>query len=239
MSNGMGRVRAGAVPPVGITERNGAARRLASTAALVTLAALALVLSSVAGSRSLAETASSVAAAAAGPAPLAAAPASGTATPDEDEVAVHSTAMPSSPEDSDPNKVKIRFYMESQCPACRKLSGTYLKQVLEAPGMDAILDFKFVPWGNGRVVDPETQDPVKDVDMASAKESFASGSKLFHFIGQHGPTEMQGNSWESCVQHLYPQQTQFFPVIECIEHRSCAEDMEPPACQGPPAEVLR
>jgi len=28
---------------------------------------------------------------------------------------------------------------------------------MSAPGMDAILDFKFVPWGNGRVFDPETQ----------------------------------------------------------------------------------
>ena len=48
-------------------------------------------------------------------------------------------------------KVKVRLYMESQCPACRKFSTTYLKQLMATPEMRNIIDFKFVPWGNGAI----------------------------------------------------------------------------------------
>ncbi|EKX48049.1 hypothetical protein GUITHDRAFT_106130 [Guillardia theta CCMP2712] len=49
-------------------------------------------------------------------------------------------------------KVKVRLYMESQCPACKKYSTTYIKQLLETPGVKDIVDFKFVPWGNGKIL---------------------------------------------------------------------------------------
>eukprot|EP00960_Hanusia_phi_P061874 764962-Hanusia_phi.AAC.4 len=49
-------------------------------------------------------------------------------------------------------KVKVRLFMESQCPACKKYSTTYIKQLLETPGVKDIVDFKFVPWGNGKIL---------------------------------------------------------------------------------------
>jgi hypothetical protein len=40
------------------------------------------------------------------------------------------------------------------------------------------------------------------------------------------------------VQHLYPRVSQFFPVLECIEDRACAEGEKVPAdCKGLPAGV--
>ena len=50
-------------------------------------------------------------------------------------------------------KVKVRLYMESQCPACKKFSTTYLKQMLASKAMREIVDFKFVPWGNALIQD--------------------------------------------------------------------------------------
>jgi hypothetical protein len=58
------------------------------------------------------------------------------------------------------------------------------------------------------------------------------------YTSQHGPSECAGNAWEACVQHLYPKVTQFFPVLECIEDRACAEGQKAPAdCQGLPAGI--
>jgi len=59
---------------------------------------------------------------------------------------------------ADNYKVKIRLYMESQCPACKKFSTTYLKQLLATQEMRDIIDFKFVPWGNGQIQDVKTQE---------------------------------------------------------------------------------
>jgi hypothetical protein len=69
-----------------------------------------------------------------------------------------------------------------------------------------------------------------------------------NFNCQHGFSECAGNAWEACVQAEYPEQAEFFPVIDCIEKRACAEGQKPPApgefakpgdCQGMPADVVR
>ena len=44
---------------------------------------------------------------------------------------------------------QVRLYMESQCPMCKKFSTTYIKQMLATKEMRDIVDFRFVPWGNG------------------------------------------------------------------------------------------
>jgi hypothetical protein len=46
--------------------------------------------------------------------------------------------------------------MESQCPMCKKLSTTYIKQMLATQEMRDIVDFRFVPWGNGAIMDGES-----------------------------------------------------------------------------------
>ena len=40
---------------------------------------------------------------------------------------------------------------------------------------------------------------------------------------QHGGSECAGNAWESCVQDMYPDEAVFFPVVDCIEKKGCAE----------------
>jgi protein-disulfide isomerase len=48
-------------------------------------------------------------------------------------------------------KVKVRLYMESRCPACKRFVSEIAASVVQAPGMNDIMDFKLVPFGNGDV----------------------------------------------------------------------------------------
>jgi hypothetical protein len=54
--------------------------------------------------------------------------------------------------DENKDKVLVKLYMESQCPACRRFSTTYLKDIVEAPGMSDIVDLEYVPFGYGKVL---------------------------------------------------------------------------------------
>jgi len=200
----------------------------------------------------------------------------------------------------DANKVKVRLYMESQCPACKRFSTTYLKQLMSDKDMRNIIDFKFVPWGNALVsstdgIDTQYynttssltqilgqyQQVLLNIEYESTHNyaeqllhSAAAGisdswislqqatgikrktsslvipsgkPKPLTFNCQHGFTECAGNAWESCVQHIYPEQAQFFPVIDCIEQEGCAEGQTAPtpgtfaeegACKGKPSDVV-
>lgn len=55
------------------------------------------------------------------------------------------------------DKIQVRLYMESQCPMCKKFSTTYIKQMLATKEMRDIVDFRFVPWGNGAIMDGRTK----------------------------------------------------------------------------------
>lgn len=139
-------------------------------------------------------------------------------------------------------KVKVRLYMESKCPACKKFTGRYVSQLLEAQGMSNIVDFKFVPWGNGQIVkDGVTYNTTEQLTSLIEQTKGADGVrrvKGLNFFCQHGGAECGGNAYESCVQHLYPSQELFFPVLDCIESRGCAEGEEPgKGCDGAPVVV--
>ncbi len=49
-------------------------------------------------------------------------------------------------------KIKVRLYMESRCPACKRFVSEIAASVVQAPGMTDIMDFKLVPFGNGEVI---------------------------------------------------------------------------------------
>ena len=48
--------------------------------------------------------------------------------------------------DKNPDKILIKMFMESKCPACRQFSTTYVKQILETPGLRDVVDFEYVAW---------------------------------------------------------------------------------------------
>lgn len=142
------------------------------------------------------------------------------------------------------HKVRVRLYMESKCPACKMFTSQYMNKVLHAEGMSRILDFKFVPWGNGKIT--------KDGNVVNTTAGMSSilsqlvvdgdegknAAKGVNFYCQHGGAECAGNVYESCTQHLYPDTALSFPVIDCIESRACAEGEKPGEnCDGNPADV--
>jgi len=64
---------------------------------------------------------------------------------------------------------------------------------MAASGVPAILDLRLWPYGNAR------ENPDKT------------------FTCQHGAPECKGNMVEACGQYVYPNVTQWFPWIQCLE----------------------
>jgi hypothetical protein len=60
-----------------------------------------------------------------------------------------------------PGKVQVKVYLESRCPACRRFTTTYLKQVLDAPGVGDIVDLEMVAWGWGNIEIPPSRQELE------------------------------------------------------------------------------
>lgn len=127
------------------------------------------------------------------------------------------------------------------------------QEILAAPGVGDIVDFRAIPWGWGTVIEAPTEKQ-KQLDphaynvlnrtaqlMPILARLGAIGAKTppIHFECQHGEGECAGNAMESCLQDIAPNHQQFFPVMDCLESRTCAEGMKPPSCLGQPIEVVR
>jgi hypothetical protein len=151
--------------------------------------------------------------------------------------------------DENKDKVLVKLYMESQCPACRRFSTTYLKDIVEAPGMSDIMDLEYVPFGYGKVLRP-LRAGGGDLDnwlnhtseLLPLLQQMTEPWKpkpVFKVVCQHGEEECLGNALESCLQDAQPNMKFNFPVFDCIEHRGCAEGMKPPDCVASPSDVAK
>ena len=92
-------------------------------------------------------------------------------------------------------KVKIDFYMESMCPGCKYYTKAVLRDLLTKPEFVSMVDFKVVPYGNGRMTGESIQC-------------------------QHGDDECKGNTILACMQDMYPlsaESTGFVPTFVCME----------------------
>ena len=158
--------------------------------------------------------------------------------------------------DQKPEKILLKMYMESECPACRKFSTTYLKEILNAQGMGDIVDFKIVPWGWGVIESAPTEKQLELNPKADYSDNVLNEtSKLMPILTaiqnrnarvpslmfqcQHGFRECEGNAYESCLQAVAPRYEDFFPVFDCVEARSCAENIKPPDCVDSPGNVMQ
>jgi hypothetical protein len=132
--------------------------------------------------------------------------------------------------------------------------------------MSNIIDFKFVPWGNGQIKkDGNIVNTTSGMSTLLSQlvvdgDEGKNAAKGVDFFCQHGGAECAGNVYESCAQvqllctsshivnlnceravfgtaqHLYPDMSQSFPVIDCIESRACAEGEKAGVnCDGNPA----
>ena len=77
--------------------------------------------------------------------------------------------------------------------------------------MSNIIDFKFVPWGNGQIM--KDGQPVNTTSGLSALlsqlvvdgDEGKNAAKGVNFFCQHGGPECAGNVFESCTQVPRPQ----------------------------------
>jgi hypothetical protein len=144
------------------------------------------------------------------------------------------------------DKVMVTMYMESECPACRKFSTLVVKEILDAPGVSDIVDFRPVPWGWGVILEAPTEQQIKAnpnavnvlnrtaqlLPILARLGAENATAPPMNFQCQHGPGECAGNALEACLVDVAPNHQQFFPVVDCVESRTCAEGMKPPLCVG-------
>jgi len=158
--------------------------------------------------------------------------------------------------DKNPEKILIKMYMESKCPACRKFSTTYVKQILQTPGLSDVVDFEYVAWGWGQIQEAPSEKQLELNPKADYTDNVLNHTSLLEPIlklmenpkktvpslmyqCQHGFEECEGNAWESCLQDVAPDHKDFFPVFDCVESRGCPEGTKPPDCVDTPANVMQ
>jgi len=92
--------------------------------------------------------------------------------------------------------VDVLVLVESLCPGCEQFIRTILTDAYFQLG-PLVINLTVIPFGNAKVVDPDTHE-VKC---------------------QHGLGECDGNVYELCAIHLYPQPEQYLPFLECLTHK--------------------
>eukprot|EP00731_Ephydatia_muelleri_P010327 Em0005g913a len=95
------------------------------------------------------------------------------------------------------DKVVVGFYAESLCPDCINFSIKYMNVAFQE--IPSIFTLNYVPWGNAVI---------------------KGGS----FDCQHGTMECTINTIDACVIHYYPNQTDFWPFVECMVEKGAFQD---------------
>ncbi|XP_042512526.1 gamma-interferon-responsive lysosomal thiol protein-like [Macadamia integrifolia] len=89
-------------------------------------------------------------------------------------------------------KVSLALYYETLCPYCSRFVFNHLSKVFEN-GLITIIDLQLVPYGN----------------------AITKGNVTI--ICQHGPDECMLNTVEACAIDAWPDLTEHFKFISCIE----------------------
>ncbi|XP_059428021.1 gamma-interferon-responsive lysosomal thiol protein-like [Corylus avellana] len=92
--------------------------------------------------------------------------------------------------------VTLSLYYETLCPYCQAFIKNNLLKLFVEDLID-IVNLRFVPWGNARVLEPNKT-----------------------IICQHGPDECYLNSIEACAINIWPDVKQHFKFIECVERQA-------------------
>lgn len=103
--------------------------------------------------------------------------------------------------------VNITLYFESLCGGCQWFIKHQLYPAFQSIG--SIMNINLVPYGN-------------------ADEKLKDGKWVF--TCQHGKEECIGNLIETCAIHFYPNVTDFFPFIHCIETSGKIPRKAAPSC---------
>lgn len=130
-------------------------------------------------------------------------------------------------------RVKLGIYTSAGSDECRKVFHSIISRVLQKEGMLDIIDLEMVFWGDGDVVDENNAR--LDAEALAAVED---ASAVNFSCARHGDPACAGNAWEACLASQFPNPSDFFPVLNCIEGRACADDEQAPdQCYGSVPEV--
>ncbi|GAA0155934.1 reductase [Lithospermum erythrorhizon] len=94
---------------------------------------------------------------------------------------------------SNDNKVTLELYYETLCPYCSKFIATHLDKLFQT-GLNTITNLKLIPYGNAKVSTNGT------------------------ILCQHGEYECLLNTVEACAIDAWPDVTEHFPFIYCVEN---------------------
>ncbi|KAL7574239.1 hypothetical protein ACA910_012494 [Epithemia clementina (nom. ined.)] len=92
--------------------------------------------------------------------------------------------------------VNVEILTESLCPGCRQFIQTILARAFDqlAP---TVMNLTMIPYGNAEITDAPK-----------------------HLVAcQHGLRECDGNVWELCAIHKYPDPEQYFPYLKCLAQK--------------------
>jgi hypothetical protein len=128
-------------------------------------------------------------------------------------------------------KVKVEVFMSAGSKRSRRVFHRVIASVLQKDSMFEIVDLSFVMWGNGDIVgeDGASLDAAGIAGLADASAvQFACD----------GDPSCAGNTWEACLVSKVPAADEYFPVLNCIEGRTCtADEHAPEQCYGEASEV--
>jgi len=130
-------------------------------------------------------------------------------------------------------QVKLEIFTSAGSAECRKVFHSVIARVLQKEGMLDVVDLRMVFWGDGDVVDKD------DAQLDAAGIAAVEDASAVQFsCSLHGDPSCAGNAWLACLASRFPDANDYFPVLNCIEGRACADDEQAPdQCYGSVPEV--
>lgn len=135
--------------------------------------------------------------------------------------------------------VVVKLFAESGCPMCRNAVIRTIPHMLQADGVEDILDLAVYPFGNAYYGTEACGEGPYDAQQRHCwfARCVAPGAgapsdcfDVSRMVAQHGETEMKINFIEACAISLNPAWKTYWPFFECMEEQydlgateSCAE----------------
>lgn len=108
-----------------------------------------------------------------------------------------------------PEKVKVEFFYEAQCPFCQRIIASSLKQFLDVPEQAQHVDLHLYPYGNAH------STPIEKVSEGYRYWHPELKKGTFVHNCQHGESECFGNAIHNCAIKHHPEKA--FEFIACME----------------------
>lgn len=125
-------------------------------------------------------------------------------------------------------KVSVKVMAESGCPTSRRVIAGAINRTLSSPGMAAIMDFDFVPFGNAFFSTTKCGGGPYSFEKSTcfinwcghgADEPLPEDCFMKPLICEHGELECQGNRYLACAKSIVGASAfmKYMPFVTCLE----------------------